>query len=155
MGNVKDRYFKYAENGDQFVGRCLALLPLLNIDLAVSPPFFSDSTDFKWVEEMIGSQFNALRKVSEYGLLLRMCLASLLYHRDWIFEILGTNHVVRASSVCFKNAADLDRIKEENWIIVRYPWSAPNLVFSGIPPYCALLQHVAEVRSEQKCKFFF
>jgi hypothetical protein len=80
MGNVKDQYFKYAENSDQFVGRCLALLPLLKVDLAVLPAFFSESTDFGWVNELIGVQFHALKRVSEFGLLLRMCLASMLYH---------------------------------------------------------------------------
>jgi hypothetical protein len=41
MGNVKDRYFKYSENGDQFVGRCIAMLPVLHVDFAISPPFLT------------------------------------------------------------------------------------------------------------------
>jgi hypothetical protein len=154
MGNVKDRYFKYAENGDQYVGRCLSLLPILNVDLATSPPFYSSEADIDWVNDMVISQFHALREVSEFGLLLRMCLASLLYHSTWISEFLVFNHVVRTTSVCFRNAEQLKKIKIENWVIVRYPWSAPHLIFSGIPPYCSLLQHIAEVRSEQKGKVF-
>jgi hypothetical protein len=38
MGNVKDRYFKYAGMGDQYVGRCLTLIPVLEHSLASSPP---------------------------------------------------------------------------------------------------------------------
>jgi hypothetical protein len=53
MGNVKDSYFKYADNGDQFVGRCLCLLLILDVDLAVSPPFFTDLADWKWVDDMV------------------------------------------------------------------------------------------------------
>jgi hypothetical protein len=53
MGNVKDWYFCYADNGDQFVGRCLALLPILSADLAISPPYFKEHSDFKWIADMV------------------------------------------------------------------------------------------------------
>jgi hypothetical protein len=155
MGNVKDRYFKYAENGDQYVGRCLALLPILNVELAISPVYFNDQADTEWVSNMVIVQFHALKEVSEFGLMLKMCLASLLYHERWIADSLATNHVVRTVSSCFRKEEDLEKIKQEKWLSVSYPWSAPELVFSGIPPYCSLLQHIAEVRAEQKGNFFF
>jgi hypothetical protein len=44
-GDVKDIYFKYAENGDQYVGQCLCLLPIINVDLATSPPYYSTAVD--------------------------------------------------------------------------------------------------------------
>jgi hypothetical protein len=122
MGNVKDRYFKYAESGDQYVGRCLSLLPILNIDLASSPPYFSSVAVVEWVNEMVVMQFHALREVTEFGLLLRMCLASLLHHSDWISSMLVSNHIVRTTSVCFRNADEVKKIKQEKWVIVTYPW---------------------------------
>jgi hypothetical protein len=155
MGNIKDRYFKYAENGDQFVGRCLSLLPILNIDLAISPPYFDQPSDLKWIDEMVQVQFHVLKKIPEFGLLLRMCLASLIYHGRWIAANLGPNHVVRNAAVLYRDAVQIKKIEDEKWVIVSYPWTAPKLVFSGIPPYCALLQNIAEVRSAQKSKFFF
>jgi hypothetical protein len=79
-------------------------------------------------------------------------LASLLYRNRWIADSLSTNHVVRTSSACFKDGNILKKIISEKWVKISYPWSAPDLVFSGIPPYCSLLQHIAEVRSEQKGK---
>jgi hypothetical protein len=103
---------------------------------------------------MVVTQFHALRDVTEFGLLLCMCLASLLIHSDWITEMLGFNHVVRTTSACFWNAKKIKIITKEELIFVTYPWSLPNLIFSCIPPYCSLLQHNAEVRSEQKGKFF-
>jgi len=33
MGKVKDTYMQYIDSGDQFVGRCLSLLPLLSSQL--------------------------------------------------------------------------------------------------------------------------
>jgi hypothetical protein len=150
MGNVKDRYFKYAEAGDQYVGRCLALLPILQVELAISPPFFGERSDLSWVGTMVISQFCALRSITEYGLMLRQCLASLLFHRKWVNQFLSFNHVVITSSVCFRDQDDLIRVEEQKWIKTSYPWSDPDHKFSGIPPYCALLQHIAEVRSEQR-----
>jgi hypothetical protein len=154
MGNVKDRYFKYADNGNQYVGRCLALLPVLSIDLAVSPPYFSDTADSAWIKEMVSVQFHGLVRVKEYGLLLCMCLASMLYHTRWIADFLSSNHVVKTSSICFQNRSDMKRVVSKKWVLISYPWSAPQLVFSGIPPYCSLLQHIAEVHWEQKGNFF-
>ena len=40
MGKVKDTYIKYAEAGDQHVGRVVAGLPVLSTKYACSPPFF-------------------------------------------------------------------------------------------------------------------
>ena len=38
MGSVKDVYMRYLSLGDQFVGRCLSMLPLLQMEFASSPP---------------------------------------------------------------------------------------------------------------------
>jgi hypothetical protein len=139
VGNVKDHSFKYAENGDQYVDRCLALLPVLNIDLAISPPYFSDSADSEWIKEMVSVQFHGLLRVKEYILLLRMSLASLLHHAWWIATFLSSNHVVKSTSVCFRNKNDMKRVIAEKWVLTLYPWSAPQLVFSEfrrIALYC-------------------
>ncbi|KAL7564755.1 hypothetical protein ACA910_010164 [Epithemia clementina (nom. ined.)] len=42
MGIVKDIYMQYALAGDEFVGHCLCLLPLLQAEFVVSPPHFAD-----------------------------------------------------------------------------------------------------------------
>lgn len=135
------------------MGRCLALLPILNVELAVSPPFFTECADKKLVSELVAAQFHALRNLPEFGLMSKMCMASLLYHSRWIVDNLKSNHVVRTTSVYYRQADDLKTIDEEKWVQITFPWSSPELVFSGIPPYCSLLQHIAEVRSEQKGMF--
>lgn len=85
---------------------------------------------------MIITQYHAFCYVVEFGLLLRMCLASLKSHAEWISRILVFNLVVRTTS------EQLKQIKEENWVIASYPWSTPHLNFSGIQLYCSLLQHI-------------
>jgi hypothetical protein len=57
MGNIKDQYFKFAENGDQYVSCCLALLPILLVDLAVSPLYLGKNADINWINNMVASQF--------------------------------------------------------------------------------------------------
>ena len=40
MGTVKDVYMQYLSLGDHFVGRCLAMLPLLQMEFVSPPPHF-------------------------------------------------------------------------------------------------------------------
>ncbi|KAL7575923.1 hypothetical protein ACA910_000722 [Epithemia clementina (nom. ined.)] len=48
MGHVKDVYMCYATAGDEFVGWCLCLLPLLQMLFGNSPPYFGS-----WVGEAL------------------------------------------------------------------------------------------------------
>ena len=82
MGNVKDRYFRYMEAGDQYCGRCLSLHSVLSVELASSPPFFdvTSSEDALIIADLSKLQFPAVANVACFGKLLRMCLASILYH---------------------------------------------------------------------------
>jgi hypothetical protein len=152
MGNVKDRYFKYVEAGDQYVGRCIALNPVLDVALASSPPFFdviSGSEDDHWVTEQSLCQFPAFRLVVGFGKLIRMCLASLLFHRKWIVDTLVVNHVVRLASVTLRNESVLTKIDTLKFLRVTYPWNDNEHVFGGIPPHVALLQQLMLLRSDQ------
>ena len=37
---VKDRYFRHDSAGDRYLGRTLAMLPILTKEFAISPPYF-------------------------------------------------------------------------------------------------------------------
>lgn len=169
MGNVRDRYFKYMEAGDQFVGRCLALLPLSDVAFASSPPFFDvkvPSDDNSWLLEAVSLQFTALSTVETFGLMLQMCLSSLVFHKDWLLQRLIANHVVTNVSYVFREATAIQKFSEISpKLTVAYPWQvcvilsfivlshsySPNIqfkekVFTGIPPHVILLQRVEEIR---------
>ena len=45
MGTVKDVYMWYLSLGDQFVGHCLAMFPLLQIEFVSPPPPFCSSVE--------------------------------------------------------------------------------------------------------------
>lgn len=148
MGGVKDRYFKYADNGDQFVGRCLALLPLNSIELAASPPHFTIADD--WINTLVMAQFSAHKAVPGYGRLLVMMLASMLKHHRWIAESFHENHCLRTVAACYKDNVVMDKVRNDNVVIVTYPWNDPHHAFTGVPPSVSLLQELAEVKSDQK-----
>jgi hypothetical protein len=67
MGNVKDRYFKYVEGGDQYCGRCLTANSVLSVNIASSPPFFDVSEQAeleRYIEQTCRLQFGQLFDVN-------------------------------------------------------------------------------------------
>ena len=52
MGQVKDIYFHHMDGGDEFVGRCAAMLNMSNGEFATSPAFF-DGIDNAIVKDAI------------------------------------------------------------------------------------------------------
>jgi hypothetical protein len=151
MGKVRDIYMRYVTVGDQFCGRCLALLPILRFDFGCSPPHFVDDDDHDWVEDLRKSQFPILGVIATFGRLTTMCLASLLYHREYLVSKLSSNHVVLATSQCFRSGELLDRLNNEKKCVgVTYPWNdSKNNAFSGIPPHVALMQEVTQIKDKQ------
>lgn len=152
MGNVKDRYLKYSESGDQFVGRCLALNPIMSVDLAASPPHFNvvtGSNDDLWLKMLSDNQFLALRFIPGFGKLTRMCLASLLYHKEWIFRM-GFNHSVHVCSIAFHDEVVQKKMEDfPDFIQVTYPWTDDEHSFSGVPPIFAVLSELKIVSNQQ------
>jgi hypothetical protein len=112
--------------------------------------FFSEKANLDWIQSMVLVQFTAFKGISDFGLLLRMCLATMLHHREWINMFLPFNHVVKTSSVCLRNVIDIKMVEDNSWIRVTYPWEDKTLQFLGVPPHCTVMQHIAEVRKEQK-----
>ena len=88
MGTVKDVYMWYLSSGDQFVGHCLAMLPLLQMEF-VSPPPHPVRNDWGGNIQL---QFVHIKL---------MCLTSMVKHRWFIDEHFNANHIVLASGQLF------------------------------------------------------
>jgi len=87
-----------------------------------------------------------------YAMLTRMCLATLLYHCKWILENFMVNHVVHCSSVVLRQADVVQRCDENPGIVVvTCPWN-DNVghVYTGVPPYAAMLQELTLLRTKQR-----
>jgi hypothetical protein len=148
MGKVQDIYMRYVASGDQFVGRCLSLLPVLRPEFASSPPHFVEADDV-WVELVVASEFPMFSLIVAFGKLKKMCVASILYHRHWIRSTLAINHVVRVTSHCLRTGELLRKVDSNNQLIqVTFPWNDDS-AFSGIPPHVGLLQEITQLKNKQ------
>lgn len=155
MGKIKDVYMRFVTAGDQFVGRCLCLLPILRSEFGCSPPYFvqADNTNNnEWIDDMRKSQFPMVCSVHGLGRLTKMCLASILYHRHWLLSSLRVNHVFLITSSVLRNGELLQQVNSnsnKDLIQVTFPWTDNN-AFSGIPPHIALMQQVTQVKEKQQ-----
>ena len=107
MGKVRDIYLQYLEAGDMFIGRCLALLPLLSAKFAVSPPHFSDEVPIEWRAEKKKLVFPFVEGLGGFGRLLEMCLAQVVYHRD-VITSWQANHIARLLSRLYADPRLMD-----------------------------------------------
>jgi hypothetical protein len=80
MGQVKDIYFHQMQAGNKFTGRCIILLNMMSGEFARSPAFFKEDTDNKLLRTTLIDMFPHFETTADMGLILRTCLASLVYH---------------------------------------------------------------------------
>ena len=76
-----DRYSKYQEDGDQFVGRCCSGLPQMDERFATVGPFFKTADPVllnRCIDVFFPNCPPLLKKVAEHA------LASLIYHYDYL-----------------------------------------------------------------------
>ena len=93
MGNIREIYMRYISSGDQFIGQCLSMLPLLHTEFGSSPPHFVPTIG-DWADDYHKMQFSMLTGIAHFPQLTLFCFASLAYHRAFITTNLGPNHVV-------------------------------------------------------------
>ena len=104
-----NQYLTLENAGDQFVGRVAALLPMFTKEFGVLPPRFPDSLykahiprpeedepeevtqtrdDVALIEEALTGMFGDPYMFGEgFSAVLRVCLASLCYHKDWLQKL--------------------------------------------------------------------
>jgi hypothetical protein len=87
MGKVHDIYLQYLKAGNMFIGRCLALLPLLSAKFAVSPPHFLNEVPKEWQADKKNLVFPFVSVLGGVSWLLEMCLVQVLvFHKDLIMN---------------------------------------------------------------------
>ena len=148
MGNIRDIYMRYISSGDQFVGWCLSILPLLHTEFGSSPPLFVP-TICDWADDYRKMQFSMLTGIAHLSWMTLCCFASLAYHRAFITTNLGPNHVVRTSGPFFRDGNALTHVGNGTTIVVSYPWSSSE-AFMGIPPHVSILQDLTCLRMAQE-----
>ena len=165
MPGVLNRYIKYENAGDQFVGRCVAGLSRLSKEFAASPAYFDFSTctraEKEHNEKLIDSWIKdrmpaAARNNDKVFALFKMCIASLGYHRHLLEKNLGSGSNIRASIFFLEKTPLLD------FITVKYPWNKTSETpeITGIPPdvlilakFESLTQQLEEMRLSMEANY--
>ena len=141
LGTVQEKYVKYQKASDQYVGRVVAGLPLYEADFAVLPPHF-DSSCSDAVDDTI-------RQCFSHGLLSRprmlpvlmMCLASLVYHSDWLRETVGVGSALFQTRL-FTDATLIPRLKGK--IVLGF--RDDQMVATGVPAHVNLQRAFREMQ---------
>jgi hypothetical protein len=91
-----------------------------------------------------------IQSIAGWGRLTKMCLASILYHHEYLLSLLHVNHVFLVTSHVFRNGELLQQVKsDKELIVVTFPWNDGEKAFSGIPPHVALMQQVKQINEKQ------
>ncbi|KAL7557256.1 hypothetical protein ACA910_001220 [Epithemia clementina (nom. ined.)] len=149
MGHVKDVYMRYATAGDEFVGQCLCLLPLLQTTFGISPPHFGSWVGEALIQHAVSSQFSMVHQIEGFGKMCCMCLVSTLYHCEYISNF-ASNHIAQITSYVFCHAAMLEFFTENlDAVVTKITWEDRDHHFSRIPPHLTALHELMEVNTEQ------
>lgn len=132
LGGVQDRYFRYDAAGDYFVGRTLSGLPLDSHEFAMLPPHF-DVTCVE-VDDGIKMCFPYLYEREEFHPVLARCLASLVYHSEWLMTTFP-NHPLMQTRL-FRHREVLTRLRA----LVMCGMSSRFLRATGYPPLTTVLR---------------
>jgi len=95
LEGVTHRYIRFDCAMDQKVGRTVAGLPVMSGKFAVLPPFFTGNCD-SIVRDMVDRCFPNAPDILQHT--LRMCLASVVYHAEFLGRTLPANHPLRATT---------------------------------------------------------
>jgi hypothetical protein len=145
MGQIRDIYWHQMQAGDEFVGRCVSLLNMMNGDFAASPVFFDESMDEEWIKSTIGEVFPFFESAQGMQRILRMCLASLIHHREKVMAF-DVNHVARGLSI-YGDLAKLSPAVEKLKIV--HAWDThEHHSITGVPPHIKQLVDLEALKVE-------
>jgi hypothetical protein len=89
-----------------------------------------------------------IARVDHLKKMTRMCLASILFHSEWLSSVLNVDHCFFACSYSHRN--NTIQVQRNN-VIISYPWNdRNNNAFSGIPPHAAMIQQLTMVQECQQ-----
>eukprot|EP00834_Sanchytrium_tribonematis_P008383 NODE_965_length_2851_cov_0.895712.p1 type:complete len:731 gc:universal NODE_965_length_2851_cov_0.895712:286-2478(+) len=141
FAGVQDRYIHVEAAGDQYVGRTVCGLPILDSKFATSPPFFKTTPND--LNEIISQNFinlpSSLYRVAEY------CLASLVYHRNYLFRVFEPTHPLFNSAI-FRSTTQMNNLADLVVIDVGNMTTSERIInLTGIPPHISLLVKLDKV----------
>lgn len=146
---VKDIYFHQTQGGDEFVGRCAAMLNMFNGDFACSPAFFEgDDTEMRELADAaVVENFPHHHAMDGMKRVLHRCLAAMVFHRNTILN-LPPNHIARSIMMFCQLSPAVPTNVLANHCKIIHSWET-NTSLSGIPPHIKSLVNIAAIRMSQ------
>jgi hypothetical protein len=157
MPGVLNRYIKYENAGDQFVGKCVSGRSRKSKEFAASPPYWDFSTEEReekeacehrlhgWLRDHLPEEAKDNLKVFA---VYKMSMANIVHHREYLEEHLHQDCILRYSSFW----AGVDDIPFPEKVVVKYPWNAtcdtPEI--TGIPPDIVLLAEMEALQLQMR-----
>jgi hypothetical protein len=135
LGGVDDTYMRYESAGDQYVGRTVSGLPINCPEFAIVGPYFNSTIQPDDIVQLLNTYFpnysENLRRLLEH------CLASIVYHQDYLLNNLPHNHFLFHTSL-FRNLDTLRRLRDH---ITCEIGLGPNVerAATGIPAHVMLM----------------
>lgn len=108
LEGVQDRYLRHEAAGDYYVGRTIAGLPIDDPRFGILPPHFLDPTD---AEVRLAIQICYPDAPAGMEYILEMCVASLVYHANFLVDKLPKNHPVLLSALFMQGHSLLPSLK--------------------------------------------
>lgn len=139
IGPVQDRYLKYENAGDHFLGRVVSGLPLNKPEFSVVPPHFENTKDMRMLVVLEQTFPIYMHHPSIFGILL-LCLASLVYHREHLKNILPKNHALHSTYI-FRDDEEFEYLRLQISIN-----ESEDMRASGVPPYIHLYKQQKETK---------
>ena len=103
LGHVQDLYIFQTQEGDEFVGRCLSMLNMMNGNFASSPATFRDTAGSDLIDDALSKVFPHHHKMDGAKQFFTRCLASMIFHRESILQ-LHPSHAARLISFYSQSA---------------------------------------------------
>jgi hypothetical protein len=137
LGGVQDTYLRYEAAGDQHVGRTVSGLPSTEPQFAILPPFFKERPPE--LSDIIVEAFPNIpanmARVAEF------CLASVVYHRQFLRETLPAKHPLFFTSLFRTNKLAL----LAPFIQCRLGQIDDPIQATGIPPHVTVLLRMNDI----------
>jgi hypothetical protein len=160
VGSVMDAYVKWAQGGDQTVGRTIAGLPPSSVDFAVLPPHFKLQEGHDQFDDVIKDAVLAVFGRGENNLpakheafmpVLYRLLASMVYHADWVKDTMnkGGDEAGKAKLMSCELYRDEQMLNKLKPLVVIDPMDpGTNMTASGITQTTHVLREMEAMRSE-------
>ena len=145
LGHVHDLYIFQTQEGDEFAGRCLSMLNMMNGDFGSSPAFFADDAGNALINNAVANVFLHHHEMDGSTQLFRRCLASMVFHRETVLN-LHTSHAARSIPLYCQSEMHNELASHVKMV---HCWET-NAAFTGIPPHIKLLVDMASIKATQE-----